>query len=113
MHHYTIISVKLSVANLFCQPSQLFTSLAAVSSNGWMMAASRREFFKNYLGGWHKVALEQFRKLGSALARHTGQDEGEKTGHLVKRASILLQKGLAAMVNRIPGHPPPVIDGQE
>ena len=50
------------------------------------------------LGGWHKVALEQFRKLGSALARHTGQDEGEKTGHLVKRASILLQKGLAAMV---------------
>ena len=66
------------------------------------------------LGGWHKVALEQFRKLGSALARHTGKDEGEKTGHLVKRASILLQKGLAAMVlNRIPGHPHPVIDGQE
>ena len=66
------------------------------------------------LGGWHKVALEQFRKLGSALARHTGQDEGEKTGHLVKRASILLQKGLAAMVmNRIPIHPHPVIDGQE
>ena len=59
-------------------------------------------------------SLEQFRKLGSALARHTGQDEGEKTGHLVKRASILLQKGLAAMVlNRIPGHPNPVIDGQE
>ena len=25
------------------------------------------------LGGWHKVALEQFRNLGSALARHTGQ----------------------------------------
>ena len=49
-------------------------------------------------GGWHKVALEQFRKLGSALARHTAQDEGEKTGHLVKRASILLQKGLTAMV---------------
>ena len=66
------------------------------------------------LGGWHKVALQQFRKLGSALARHTGQDEGEKTGHLVKRASILLQKGLAAMVlNRILGHPNPVIDGQE
>ena len=37
------------------------------------------------LGGWHKVALEQFRNLGSALDRHTGQDEGEKTGHLVKR----------------------------
>ena len=30
------------------------------------------------LGGWHQVALDQFRKLGSALARHTGQDEGGK-----------------------------------
>ena len=29
------------------------------------------------LGGWHQVALEQFQKLGSALARHTGQEEGE------------------------------------
>ena len=31
--------------------------------------------------------LDQFRKLGSALARHTGQDEGEKVDHLVKRVS--------------------------
>ena len=30
------------------------------------------------LGGWHHVALDQFRKLGSALARHTGQDEEGK-----------------------------------
>ena len=29
-------------------------------------------------GGWHQVALELFRKLGSALARHTGQEEGEQ-----------------------------------
>ena len=27
-------------------------------------------------GGWHKVAMEQLKKLGSALARHTGQEEG-------------------------------------
>merc|ERR1712004_51481 len=53
------------------------------------------------------VALEQFRKLGSALARHTGQEEGEKVGHLVKRVAILLQRGLSSMLlNRIPGHPP-------
>ena len=66
------------------------------------------------LGGWHKVALEQFSKLGSALARHTGQEEGEKIGHLVKRVAILLQRGLAGMVlNRIPGHPAAEIDGQE
>ena len=66
------------------------------------------------LGGWHKVAIEQFSKLGSALARHTGQDEGEKTGHLIKRVGILLQKGLAGMLlNRIPGYPAAEIDGQE
>ena len=28
-------------------------------------------------GGWHKTAMEQLKKLGSALARHTGQEEGE------------------------------------
>ena len=64
------------------------------------------------LGGWHKVALEQLHKLSSALARHTGQEEGEKFDHLVKRVSILLQKGLASMLlNRNPGHPAAEIDG--
>ena len=64
------------------------------------------------LGGWHKVALEQLHKLSSALARHTGQEEGKKFDHLVKRVSILLQKGLASMlVNRTPGHPAAEIDG--
>ena len=48
------------------------------------------------LGGWHKVGLEQLRKLGSALARHTGQEEGETVSHLLTRASLLLQKGLSA-----------------
>ena len=56
------------------------------------------------LGGWHKVALEQLRKLGSALARHTGQEEGETISHLLTRASVLLQKGLSSLLlNRIPG----------
>ena len=64
------------------------------------------------LGGWHKVALEQFGKLGSALGRHTGQEEGEKVDHLIKRVSILLQKGLSSMLlNRVPGHPAPEVDG--
>ena len=64
------------------------------------------------LGGWHQVALEQVRKLGSALARHTGQEEGEKVDHLLKMVSILLQKGLSAMLlNRIPGHPAAEVDG--
>ena len=58
------------------------------------------------MGGWHKAALEQFRKLGSALARHTGQEEGETISHLITRASVLLQKGLSSLLlNRIPGYP--------
>ena len=54
------------------------------------------------LGNWHKVGLEQLRKLGSALGRHTGQEEGETISHLLARASVLLQKGLSALLlNRI------------
>ena len=66
------------------------------------------------LGGWHKVTLEQLRKLGSALARHTGQEEGETISHLLTRASVLLQKGLSSLLlNRIPGHPSPAIGGTQ
>ena len=51
------------------------------------------------MGGWHKVALEQLRKLGSALARQ----EGYTISHLCTRASVLLQKWLSALLlNRIP-----------
>ena len=57
------------------------------------------------LGGWHRVALEQLQKLGSVLARHTGQDEGQMVDHLVKRVSFILQNGLASMLlNRVPGY---------
>ena len=66
------------------------------------------------LGGWHKVALEQLRKLGSALARHTGQEEGETISHLLTRASVLLQKGLSSLLlNRIPGHLSPALGGTQ
>ena len=64
--------------------------------------------------GWHKVGLEQLRKLGSALARHTGQGEGETIGHLLTRASELLQKGLPVLLlNKIPSYPIPIIRGSQ
>ena len=64
------------------------------------------------LGGWHIVWLEQLRKIGFALARHTGQEEGETISHLLTSASVLLQKGLSALLlNRIPCHPTPAIGG--
>ena len=62
-------------------------------------------------GGWHSDTKREV-KLGAALARHTGQDEGEATSHLWSRMSILLQRGNAAILgNRIPNQPGAYIDG--
>jgi len=63
-------------------------------------------------GLWEKQAEMQIKRLGAALARHTGQDEGEKTRHLFKRLAVLLAKGNAALfLNRVPSHPSAIIDG--
>ena len=65
-------------------------------------------------GGWHSTAEEQVKKLGSALARHTGQVEGETIAHIWSRLGILLQRGNAALLgNRVPELPLPAIDGIE
>ena len=47
------------------------------------------------LGGWHEQAVEQVKKIGAALARQTGQEEGEAVGHLFQRLSVLLMRGNA------------------
>ena len=63
-------------------------------------------------GGWHGTAESEVRKLGAALARHTGQDEGEAVHHLWGRLGILLQRGNAAILgNRVPSFPAPEVDG--
>ena len=63
-------------------------------------------------GGWHTAAEREVKKLGAALARHTGQEEGQATGHLWGRLGILLQRGNAALLaNRIPGLPNAIVDG--
>ena len=65
-------------------------------------------------GGWHSTAQEQVKKLGSALARHTGQMEGEAITHIWARLGILLQRGNAALLgNRVPELPIAAIDGIE
>ena len=61
-------------------------------------------------GGWHPSAQREVKKLGSALARHTGQDEAGAVSHLW--LGILLQRGKAAILgNRVPVLPDPQIDG--
>ena len=63
-------------------------------------------------GGWHSCAQREVKKLGAALARHTGQEEGEATAHLWSRLGILLQRGNAAILgNRVPALPGAHIDG--
>ena len=54
------------------------------------------------LGAWHEVAVGEVQKLGAALGRHTGQDEGEATCQLFQRLSIMLMKGNSNLfVNRM------------
>ena len=48
-------------------------------------------------GGWHEVADREVRKLGAALACHTGQEESEAIGHLWGRLGVLVQRGNAVI----------------
>ena len=64
------------------------------------------------LGGWHKRAVDQLRKLAKAQARTTGKEEDESIRHLFQRLGVLLVKGNAALIlNRIPSFPLPEQDG--
>ena len=51
------------------------------------------------LGGWHKAAIAEVKKLGSALARHSGEDESITISHLFQQLSIALMKGNASLLN--------------
>ena len=68
-----------------------------------------------WVAGIHaRRAEREVRKLGSALARHTGQLEGEAIAHLWGRLGILLQRGNAAILgNRVPNFPQAEVDGLE
>ena len=64
------------------------------------------------LGGWHDQTVSLVKRLGSALARQTGQEESEAIRHFSQRMAILLVKGNASMfLNRVPNFPPQEIDG--
>ena len=50
------------------------------------------------LGGFHKAAVEQVKRIGTALARHQGSDEQVATRQLFQRMSLTLMRGNAAML---------------
>ena len=65
------------------------------------------------LGGWGEEAVRVVKRLGGALARHTGQEEKEVMRHQWGRLAICLQRGNAAILaNRMPGYPSLTTDGQ-
>ena len=64
------------------------------------------------MGGWHKNAVDQLRKLARAQARSTGKEEEDAIRHLLQRLGVLLVTGNAALLlNRIPSFPLPELDG--
>ena len=68
------------------------------------------------LGGMHHLAVTQFKRLGAALARHTGSDEREVVSQLMQKISLHLMRGNAAMItSRRPDVDflPPDMDGVE
>jgi hypothetical protein len=42
------------------------------------------------LGGWHKKAVEQLRKLAKTQGRSTGKEEDDAIRHLFQRLGVLL-----------------------
>ena len=51
------------------------------------------------LGAWHKSGVAQVKKLGSAKARHTGEEEAQEISRLFQKLSIALMRGNAALLN--------------
>ena len=50
------------------------------------------------LGGFHKVAVEQTKRIGAALSRHQGIEENIAIKQLFQRMSLTLMRGNAAMI---------------
>ena len=64
------------------------------------------------LGGWHEATVLQVKKLASAQARQTGEEQSDATRHLIQKLAVLLAKDNAALLlNRFPAFPSPDIDG--
>ena len=51
------------------------------------------------LGAWHKSAIVQIGKLGSALARQNGEEEGTTIQRLFQQLSVALMRGNCTLLN--------------
>ena len=67
------------------------------------------------LGAFHDRAIQEIKKLGSILARNTGEEDSVAIRHFFQRLSVMLAKGNSAIIlTRMPLNDvaPPHIDGQ-
>ena len=55
------------------------------------------QFAADTLGGWHRAAVEQVKKLGAVLAQ-----QHLELCHLYQRLSLLMKGNAALLVNRVP-----------
>ena len=51
------------------------------------------------LGGWHKCAISEVKKLGCAKARHMGEEESVEVQRLFQKLSVALMRGNCALLN--------------
>ena len=51
------------------------------------------------LGAWHPLAVKEVKKLASAKARHTGEEESVEVNRLFQKLSVALMRGNAALFN--------------
>ena len=55
------------------------------------------------LGAWHKSAISEVKKLGSAKARQNGEEESVEISRLFQKLSVALMRGNCALFNnRVP-----------
>ena len=58
------------------------------------------------LGGWDQQAIQELKKLSSALSRHSGEEESDTWRKIICRMSIILMKGNASLLSgRLPTSP--------
>ena len=61
---------------------------------------------------WSETMVEQVKRMGSALARNKGEDDGDVIRHLSQRVAVVLARLNASMLlNRAPQNTPANIDG--
>ena len=77
---------------------------------------SKSEVLKELIPSTYANSVHTLKRLGAALARHTGSDEREVIGQLMQRISLHLMRGNAGMItSRCPEADflPPELDGVE